>query len=58
MCLGQLTTSGGTIVLPVAGTIAWAVGCGTIGALGGGLGNSAKKAVELFIDWLTEKPKG
>jgi hypothetical protein len=45
--------AGGTVVLPGAGTIAGAAGCGAIGALGGGLGNSAKKAVEGFIDWLT-----
>lgn len=46
--------AGGTVVLPGAGTIAGAAGCGAIGALGGGLGNSAKRAVEDFISWLTD----
>lgn len=44
--------AGGTVVLPGAGTVAGCAGVGVIGALGGGLGGSAKKAVESFITWL------
>jgi hypothetical protein len=44
--------AGGTIALPGAGTVAGCAGVGAISALGGGLGNSAKKAVESFINWL------
>lgn len=43
---------GGTIALPGAGTVAGCAGVGAISALGGGLGNSAKKAVESFVSWL------
>jgi len=43
---------GGTVVLPGAGTVAGCAGVGAISALGGGLGNSAKKAVESFFSWL------
>lgn len=41
--------AGGTIVLPGAGTVAGCAGVGAIAALGGGLGNSAKKGVAFFF---------
>lgn len=42
----------GTVVLPAVGTTTGAVAGGVIGAVGGGLGNSAKAAVDAFVDWL------
>jgi hypothetical protein len=45
---------GGTATLPGVGTITGCLGAGSVGALTGGLGNSAKTAVDKFIDWLTK----
>jgi len=43
---------GGTVVVPGVGTLAGCAALGAGGAITGGLGNSAKAAVESFIDWL------
>ncbi len=45
---------GGTATLPGIGTITGCLGAGAVGALTGGLGNSAKTAVDKFVDWLTK----
>lgn len=44
---------GGSVILPVIRTIGGCAGVGAVGAVGGGLGNSAKKLVESFFTWLT-----
>ena len=44
---------GGSIILPGIGTVTGCAGVGALGALTGGLGNSAKTAVDKFVDWLT-----
>jgi|GEM_PF-2307860 hypothetical protein len=44
---------GGTVVVPGVGTLAGCAALGSAGAITGGLGNSAKAAVESLIDWLT-----
>jgi hypothetical protein len=45
---------GGSIILPGIGTVTGCAGVGALGALTGGLGNSAKTAVDKFVDWLTK----
>ena len=46
---------GGTITLPIIGTIGGCAGIATLTAVGGGLGGSLKKAVEEFFEWLFSK---
>lgn len=46
--------AGGTTVLPVVGTITGCAALGSAGAITVGLGNSAKAAVESFVNWLTK----
>ena len=44
---------GGSTVLPVVGTLTGCAALGASGAITVGLGNSAKSAVESFVNWLT-----
>ena len=43
---------GATAIMPVIGTISGCAAFGAIGALTGGLGNSARAVVDIFVDWL------
>ncbi|GAA4320682.1 hypothetical protein GCM10023184_05970 [Flaviaesturariibacter amylovorans] len=43
---------GGTVTMPGIGTVAGCAGGAAVGAVAGGLGSSAKKAAEAFVDWL------
>lgn len=45
--------AGGSTVLPVVGTLTGCAALGASGAITVGLGNSAKSAVESFVNWLT-----
>lgn len=49
-----LGAMGGSAVFPVVGTLTGCAALGGAGALTGGLGGSAKTAVDSFIDWLTK----
>ena len=44
---------GGTTILPGVGTLTGCAAVGSAGAITVGLGNSAKAAVESFVNWLT-----